>query len=247
MPNGMLRDAIEQAIASARSGRASPSGSSAGGDNGGDESEESEESQDEGEGEGESEGEGEVLASDDDDESPTQDVNDPYKSPDDDDDEAPLQNEGEGAPALPSEDPDDYPDDYPDDAVEEGGAEAEPARQTQRPWRPPVAPRPAPIRYGRRRRFQGGGITKAGIRRLARRGGVKRISNLCYDEILSSNRGPAIGRAHPYTGVLASFLESVLKDAIELTLLANRKTLTPCDIVYALKRKNRPLYGFDDK
>ncbi|XP_021712205.1 histone H4 [Aedes aegypti] len=56
------------------------------------------------------------------------------------------------------------------------------------------------------------GITKPAIRRLARRGGVKRISSgLIYEE----TRG-------------------VLK----------RKTVTAMDVVYALKRQGRTLYGF---
>ncbi|ONH70175.1 Histone H4 [Cyberlindnera fabianii] len=47
------------------------------------------------------------------------------------------------------------------------------------------------------------GITKPAIRRLARRGGVKRISALIYEE-----------------------------------------TVTSLDVVYALKRQGRTLYGF---
>ncbi|KAL9702825.1 hypothetical protein quinque_006343 [Culex quinquefasciatus] len=55
------------------------------------------------------------------------------------------------------------------------------------------------------------GITKPAIRRLARRGGVKRISGLIYEET----------RGH-----------------------AKRKTVTAMDVVYALKRQGRTLYGF---
>ena len=43
------------------------------------------------------------------------------------------------------------------------------------------------------------GITKPAIRRLARRGGVKRISGLIYEET---------------RGVLKVFLESVIRDAV---------------------------------
>ncbi|KAG4428425.1 hypothetical protein IFR05_016092 [Cadophora sp. M221] len=53
------------------------------------------------------------------------------------------------------------------------------------------------------------GITKSAIRRLARRGGVKRISATVS-----------------YTGH------------------AKRKTVTSLDVVYALKRQGRALYGF---
>jgi histone H4 len=73
------------------------------------------------------------------------------------------------------------------------------------------------------------GITKPAIRRLARRGGVKRISALIYDET---------------RGVLKSFLESVIRDAVTYTEHAKRKTVTSLDVVYALKRQGRTLYGF---
>ncbi|KAE9608398.1 putative transcription factor Hap3/NF-YB family [Lupinus albus] len=50
------------------------------------------------------------------------------------------------------------------------------------------------------------GITKPAIRRLARKGGVKRISGLIYEE--------------------------------------TKETVTAMDVVYALKRQGRTLYGF---
>ena len=73
------------------------------------------------------------------------------------------------------------------------------------------------------------GITKPAIRRLARRGGVKRISGLIYEET---------------RGVLKSFLENVIRDAVTYTEHAKRKTVTAMDVVYALKRQGRTLYGF---
>merc|ERR1711998_2931 len=73
------------------------------------------------------------------------------------------------------------------------------------------------------------GITKPAIRRLARRGGVKRISGLIYEET---------------RGVLKSFLEHVIRDAVTYTEHARRKTVTAIDVVYALKRQGRTLYGF---
>lgn len=73
------------------------------------------------------------------------------------------------------------------------------------------------------------GITKPAIRRLARRGGVKRISALIYDEART---------------VLRSFLENVIRDSVTYTEHARRKTVTAMDIVYALKRQGRSLYGF---
>ena len=72
------------------------------------------------------------------------------------------------------------------------------------------------------------GITKPAIRRLARRGGVKRISGLIYDET---------------RGVLKLFLESVIRDSVTYTEHAKRKTVTSLDVIYALKRQGRTLYG----
>ncbi|XP_036804284.1 histone H2B-like [Oncorhynchus mykiss] len=69
------------------------------------------------------------------------------------------------------------------------------------------------------------GITKPAIRRLARRGGVKRISGLIYEET---------------RGVLKVFLENVIRDAVTYTEHAKRKTVTAMDVVYALKRQDAP-------
>ncbi|XDV17256.1 hypothetical protein PO909_002478 [Leuciscus waleckii] len=60
------------------------------------------------------------------------------------------------------------------------------------------------------------GITKPAIRRLARRGGVKRISGLIYEET---------------RGVLKVFLENVIRDAVTYTEHAKRKTVTAMDVV----------------
>jgi len=73
------------------------------------------------------------------------------------------------------------------------------------------------------------GITKPAIRRLARRGGVKRLSGLIYEET---------------RGVLKVFLEHVIRDAVTYTEHARRKTVTSGDVVAALKRQGRTLYGF---
>jgi histone H4 len=74
------------------------------------------------------------------------------------------------------------------------------------------------------------GVTKPAIRRIARRGGVKRISGGIYDETRQ---------------VLRVFLEKVVGDAVIYTAHANRKTVTAMDVVYALKRAGRTLYGFN--
>ena len=73
------------------------------------------------------------------------------------------------------------------------------------------------------------GITKPAIRRLARRGGVKRISGMMYEET---------------RGVLKTFLENVVRDSVTYTEHARRKTVTALDVVYALKRQGKTLYGF---
>lgn len=74
------------------------------------------------------------------------------------------------------------------------------------------------------------GITKPAIRRIARRGGVKRISGGIYEETRQ---------------VIKVFLEKVVGDAVIYTSHANRKTVTAMDVVYALKRAGRTLYGFN--
>ena len=75
------------------------------------------------------------------------------------------------------------------------------------------------------------GITKASIRRLARRGGVKRISGMIYEE----------SRA-----VLRSFLYRIIGPAVLYSQYARRKTITARDIVHSLKREGCTLYGYDN-
>ncbi len=75
------------------------------------------------------------------------------------------------------------------------------------------------------------GITKPAVRRLARRGGVKRISGLIVDETRS---------------VLRNFLDDVIGKAVTYTEHARRKTVTTMDIVLALKKSDFKvnLYGY---
>lgn len=73
------------------------------------------------------------------------------------------------------------------------------------------------------------GITKPAIRRLARRGGVKRLSGLIYDETRC---------------LLKLFLHHVLCDAVTYMGHARRKTVTAMDVVFSLKRQGKTLYGF---
>ncbi|XP_020599885.1 histone H4-like isoform X2 [Phalaenopsis equestris] len=78
---------------------------------------------------------------------------------------------------------------------------------------------------------RGKGLGKGGptICHLARRGGVKRISGLFYEET---------------RGVLKIFLENVIRDAATYTGHALWKVVTALDVVYALKLQGRILYGF---
>ncbi|KAF9784399.1 hypothetical protein BJ322DRAFT_1006744, partial [Thelephora terrestris] len=57
------------------------------------------------------------------------------------------------------------------------------------------------------------------IRCLARRGGVKRISDLIYEDT---------------RGVLNIFLEKVICDSVTYTEHAKRKTIAALNVVYAL-------------
>ena len=72
---------------------------------------------------------------------------------------------------------------------------------------------------------------KRAIRRLARRGGVKRISGPIYEETRS---------------VLELFLTKVIRDALECMSYGRRsRTMTAVDVVEALKRQcGITLYGF---
>ena len=58
---------------------------------------------------------------------------------------------------------------------------------------------------------------------------MKRISELIYEEAKS---------------ILKSYLEKVLKDAIIYTEHAKRKTVTSLDVIYALKKQGKSLYGY---
>ncbi|CAH3149152.1 unnamed protein product [Pocillopora meandrina] len=76
------------------------------------------------------------------------------------------------------------------------------------------------------------GITKPAIRRLARRGGVKRISGLIYEET---------------RGVLKVFLENVIRDAVTYTEHAKRKTVTAMDVIFLDMAPKVPAAGKGEK
>ncbi|KAE9371290.1 histone-fold-containing protein [Stipitochalara longipes BDJ] len=74
------------------------------------------------------------------------------------------------------------------------------------------------------------GVTKGDIRRLARRGGVKRISGTIYDDTRRE---------------LKRRLEEILRNVCFITEHSNRKTVTVTDVIYALRRMGTPVYGFE--
>lgn len=74
------------------------------------------------------------------------------------------------------------------------------------------------------------GITKGDIRRLARRGGIKRISGTLYDDA----RQAMIDR-----------IKAILEECVIYLDHSKRKTVTVRDVIFALKRQGRPIYGFD--
>ncbi|TVY20732.1 Histone H4 type VIII [Lachnellula arida] len=94
-----------------------------------------------------------------------------------------------------------------------------------------IASQSAP--QGRGKGSKGLGLGKSNLkrhRRMARRGGVKRISGMIYQETRD---------------VMKIYLTAILKDCVLITEHCKRKTVTVTDVIWALKRQNRPIYGFD--
>ncbi|CAN8102167.1 unnamed protein product [Discula destructiva] len=74
------------------------------------------------------------------------------------------------------------------------------------------------------------GITRPDIRRLARRGGVKRISAGIYPDIREA---------------LRARLWLILRDCATYVEYRQAKTVTVNDVIHSLRRIGRPIYGFD--
>eukprot|EP01063_Lacrimia_lanifica_P027810 TRINITY_DN395_c0_g1_i1.p2 TRINITY_DN395_c0_g1~~TRINITY_DN395_c0_g1_i1.p2 ORF type:complete len:122 (+),score=66.44 TRINITY_DN395_c0_g1_i1:70-435(+) len=74
------------------------------------------------------------------------------------------------------------------------------------------------------------GITKASIRKIARRGGCKRIASSVYDEART---------------ILRSFVDNLMHDtgAIMEMFGKTRSTVRPADVMFALKKQGRTLYA----
>lgn len=81
----------------------------------------------------------------------------------------------------------------------------------------------------RRVEIKDGIITNGAIRRLARRGGVKRLSS-------SSN-----SHVRDYVD---DFLNRVVRDSLSYAEHRKAMTITAMDVVYALKKNGRVLYGY---
>ena len=72
-----------------------------------------------------------------------------------------------------------------------------------------------------------GGISKPSLRRLARRGGVKRINGEVYEEA---------------RGSLKAFLERIVGSAVTYMDHSRRTTVSVTDVLAALKHERREMY-----
>ena len=88
------------------------------------------------------------------------------------------------------------------------------------------------VRHGRNAHAKTGSQhavpARPSLRRLARRSGVKRMTESTHPTVRAA---------------LNEFLERVIGDAVTLTEYARRSTVTTADVVYALRLQNAPLYG----
>ena len=74
-----------------------------------------------------------------------------------------------------------------------------------------------------------GVVTNGAIRRLARRGGVKRIALATHSHIRD---------------YIDDFLNQVVRDSLTYTQHRRAMTITAMDVVYALKKNGRVIYGY---
>ena len=72
------------------------------------------------------------------------------------------------------------------------------------------------------------GVTAPAIRRLARRGGIKRIDGKVYEETRQ---------------VLKLYLVKIIGDAVTYTEYARRKTVTQSDVLHACKKNGQTMYA----
>ena len=74
-----------------------------------------------------------------------------------------------------------------------------------------------------------GQITNGAVRRLARRGGVQRISSGINNHVRE---------------YIDDFLNRVVRDSLSYCEHRRARTITALDVVYALKKNGRTLYGY---
>lgn len=74
------------------------------------------------------------------------------------------------------------------------------------------------------------GLTKPSVRRLARRGGVKRLSGDVYPRLRVE---------------LKMWTRQLMIDAVTYMQHGKRKTMSALDVVNALRNHGQKLYGFD--
>jgi len=75
-----------------------------------------------------------------------------------------------------------------------------------------------------------GVASKSAVRRLARRGGVKRFTSLVVPEMQIE---------------MANFVKKLVHDAIAYAEHGRRSTVTASDVLYALRHRKMHLYGYN--
>lgn len=75
------------------------------------------------------------------------------------------------------------------------------------------------------------GITNSALKRLARRGGVKRISIYVYNEARI---------------ILREYLREMIKISVLYTEHSKKKTISSLDVIHALRKKGKKLYGYGE-
>jgi histone H4 len=74
-----------------------------------------------------------------------------------------------------------------------------------------------------------GNVTNGAIRRLARRGGVKRIAMASHNNIRE---------------YIDDFMLRIVRDCLTYTEHRKARTITAMDVVYSLKKNGRVIYGY---
>ena len=72
-------------------------------------------------------------------------------------------------------------------------------------------------------------VSSGSIRRLARRGGVKRISAPVYGEVRDA---------------INKFVGAVVRDSVAFAEHSRRRTVSSGDVVQSLRKRGRAIYGY---